>query len=222
MLRSWNGNYYSVLSTCVIQNDVLSVTGTFGAAMAARYEDGTAGNNPKVASIYAPSSYPNTTNHEALTLVEGFRIQSLGTWKTLTTQGTIDYYFNVTNNLFAGLNCLLTPGQVIGVGDLPNSALVYFLQLRSENPMRNGSAAISFGVTRKEHVELKVYDVTGRLVKTLANREFDPAAGSPKGQFTIHWDGTNDDGAKVARGVYFYQLRTPSFVSQKKLAVLNN
>jgi len=26
----------------------------------------------------------------------------------------------------------------------------------------------------------------------------------------------------VARGVYFYQLRTPSFVSQKKLAVLSN
>ena len=81
-------------------------------------------------------------------------------------------------------------------------------------------AAIAFGVTREERVELKVYDVTGRLVKTLANREFDPAQGSPKGQFTIHWDGTSDDGQRVARGVYFYQLRTPSFVSQKKLALL--
>jgi len=217
-----NGNRYSVLSTCLIRNDVLTVAGTFGAAMAAKYADTGTGPNPKIASIYAPSTYPNTTDHEAVTLVEGFRIQSLGTWKTLTSQGSIDYYLNVITNLFQSLNCTLATGQVIGVGDLPNNALVNFLQLRSENPMRSGMAAISFGVTRKEHVELKVYDVTGRLVKTLANREFDPAAGSPKGQFTIHWDGTNDDGAKVARGVYFYQLRTPSFVSQKKLAVLNN
>jgi hypothetical protein len=34
------------------------------------------------------------------------------------------------------------------------------------------------------------------------------------------WDGSGDDGRMVPRGVYFYQLRTPSFVSQKKIAVL--
>jgi flagellar hook capping protein FlgD len=217
-----NGNLYSVSNVCTITNDVLTLVnnGTFVPTMAAKYEDTNVSSNPKISSVYGPSTYPSTTDHESVTLVEGFRITSLGTWKTLTSQGRIDYYFNVITNLFSSLNCLLAPGQVIGVGDLPNNALVNFLALRSENPMRSGMAAISFGVTRKEHVDLKVYDVTGRLVKTLANREFDPAAGTPKGQFTIHWDGTNDDGQKVARGVYFYQLRTPSFVSQKKLAVL--
>jgi hypothetical protein len=214
-----NGNLYSVLSTCVIQNDVLSTVGTFGAVMAARYENGTTGTNPKIASIYAPSSLPGT-DHEALTLVEGFRIQSLGTWKTLTSQGTIDYFSNVITNLFSSLNCLLAPGQVIGVGDGPNNPLVYFLALQSENPMRNGMAAIAFGVTRKERVELKVYDVTGRLVKTLVNREFDPAQGAPAGQFTVHWDGSDDEGRRAPAGIYFYQVRTPSFVGQKKLAVL--
>jgi len=209
-----NGNLYSVLSNCVIQNDVLSTTGTFGAAMAAKYENGTTGTNPKISSIYAPSTYPSTTDHEAVTLVEGFRIQSLGTWKTLTTQGTIDYYYQVISNLFASLNCNLAPGGPVGVGNDPNNALVNFLALRSENPNRGGDAKIAFGITRKERVELKVYDVTGRLVKTLANREF------TAGEHTLFWDGTNDDGQLVSRGVYFYQLRTPSFVSQKKLAVL--
>ena len=104
---------------------------------------------------------------------------------------------------------------------LPRSAAVGlgprdFLALRSENPNRGGDAKIAFGITRKERVELRVYDVTGRLIKTLANREF------AAGEHTLFWDGTNDDGQLVPRGVYFYQLRTPSFVSQKKLAVLRH
>ena len=118
-------------------------------------------------------------------------------------------------NLYAGLNCALT-GSPVSVGENPNNALVNFLALRSENPHRGGDAKITFGITRKERVELKVYDVTGRLVKTLANREF------TAGEHTLYWDGSNEDGRLVPRGVYFYQLRTPSFVSQKKLAVLKH
>jgi flagellar hook assembly protein FlgD len=104
----------------------------------------------------------------------------------------------------------------VSVGENPNNVLMNFLALRSENPFRDGSAKITFGITRKEKVELKVYDVTGRLVKTLANREFSA------GEHALTWDGSNDDGQLVALGVYFYQLRTPSFVSQKKLAVLKH
>jgi hypothetical protein len=211
-----DGSLYSVLSSCVIQNDVLSLTGTFGAQVAARYANGTTGPNPKIASIYAPSTFPGSSDHEQMTLVEGFRIQSLGTWKTLTSHGTISYYHNVITNLYASLNCLLAPGGPLAVGENPNNALVNFLALRSENPHRGGDAKISFGITRKERVELKVYDVTGRLIKTLANREF------TAGEHTLFWDGSNEDGQLVPRGVYFYQLRTPSFVSQKKLAVLRH
>ena len=114
-------------------------------------------------------------------------------------------------------SCTTDPaGAPVGVGDNPNQALVNFLALRSENPFRGGKALITFGITRKEKVELKVYDVAGRLVKTLVNREIEP------GEHKVFWDGTANDGRLVSRGVYFYQLRTPSYVSQKKLAVLQN
>ena len=209
-----DGSRYSVLSNCVIQNDVLSTTGTFGAVMAARYANGTTGANPKIASIYAPSTYPNTADHEQTTLVEGFRIQSLGTWMTLKSPGRINYYYTISSNLFASLNCSIADNYPVGVGDMPNNPLVYYLQLRSENPVRDGRARLAFGVTRREHVELRIYDVTGRAVRTLANREFTP------GEYELVWDGSDDAGRAVARGVYFYQLRTPSFVSQKKLALL--
>jgi hypothetical protein len=118
-------------------------------------------------------------------------------------------------NLWAGLNCTVS-GTPLGVGEDPNNALVNFLALRSENPNRGGDAQIQFGITRQERVELKLYDVTGRLVKTLASREF------AAGEHTVFWDGSDDQGRLVARGVYFYQLRTPTFVSQKKLAVLRH
>ena len=151
-----------------------------------------------------------------ITLVDGWNVLDFGTWMTLTSHGTISYYNNVITNLFASLNCTLASGGPVAVGENPNSALVNFLALRSENPFRDGAAKITFGITKKERVELKVYDVTGRLVKTLANREF------AAGEHNLYWDGSNDDGQLVSRGVYFYQLRTPSFVSQKKLAVLKN
>ena len=41
-------------------------------------------------------------------------------------------------------------------------------------------------------------------------------------QHIVTWDGTSDAGSKVRNGVYFYQLKTNNWVSQKKLAVLAN
>jgi len=207
-----NNNLYSVANRCLGEGlDVLSTTGTFGAAMAARYEDGTAGANPKIASVYAPSSLPGSA-HPMVTIVNGWRISNLGSWKTLSSTGNLAFFANVMTNLFLGL--CQPVAQPVGVGDMPNNPLVYFLQLRSANPIRDGGARIAFGVIKREKVELRLYDVTGRVVRTLANREFDP------GEHEVYWDGTDDNGRPAPLGLYFYQLRNPSFVSQKKLALL--
>ncbi len=210
-----NGSRYSVFNSCQLTVDVLSTVGTIGAVMAAKYADGLPP-NPKISSVYTPSSLPGTA-HAAVTLVEGFEIGNLGTYQTLDSHGLIDYFYNVMTSLFGALNCTLAPGGPVSVGDNPNNALVNFLALRSENPMRSGTARITFSIAKKEMVELKVYDVTGRLVKTLVNRVMDPGKEHP-----AFWDGTNENGQLVPRGVYFYQVRTPSYLSQKKLAVLHN
>lgn len=57
---------------------------------------------------------------------------------------------------------------------------------------------------------IKIYDVAGRLVKPfnhLANQPFKH----------IIWDGTGDDGKKVASGIYFYKLKTPGFSQIRKM-----
>jgi hypothetical protein len=204
---------YGVNNNCFTTNDVLSISsGGLGSIVSMRYPDTGTNPNPKIAGVYTPESGP----HPGITIADGFDIQLMGLPTTLDLIGTNDYMWHVFTNVFGALNCLLAAGQPIGVGDNPNQALVNFLALRSENPFRGGKALITFGITRKEKVELKVYDVAGRLVKTLVNREIEP------GEHKVFWDGSSNDGRLVSRGVYFYQLRTPTYVSQKKLAVLQN
>jgi len=212
------GDTYGVLSSCIITNDVLTLSGTFGATMTAKYEDSGINANPKIAEIYAPSSLPGSSAHPMLTLVDGFRISDLGTRATLQHGGLMLFFWETLVNAFGSINCTVSSGQPVGVGDQPNGsgALVDFLAMGSENPFRRDLAKITFGITRREKVELKVYDVTGRLIRTLANREFDAGA------HDVYWDGSDDAGQSVRRGVYFYQLCTPSYVSQKKLVVLRN
>ena len=170
---------YGVLSSCVVTDDVLTLAGTFGAAMGAKYEDSGTNPNPKIAEVYAPSSLPGTSDHPMLTIVDGFRIQDLGTRATLQHGGLMLYVWEALVNVFGSISCGIVDGPT-GVGDTPNgqAALVNFLALRSEDPYRGDLAKISFGITRKEKVELRLYDVAGRLVRTLANREFTAGAKS--------------------------------------------
>ncbi|HEX4936025.1 MAG TPA: FlgD immunoglobulin-like domain containing protein, partial [Gemmatimonadaceae bacterium] len=49
---------------------------------------------------------------------------------------------------------------------------------------------------------LTIYDVAGRLVTTLVDRDL------PAGRHSATWHGTDEQGRRVATGVYFYQLRS--------------
>ncbi|HEY5133629.1 MAG TPA: beta-propeller fold lactonase family protein, partial [Candidatus Krumholzibacteriaceae bacterium] len=81
------------------------------------------------------------------------------------------------------------------------------------NPF-NPSTAIKFTIAEDRYVTLAVYDVSGRLVKTLVDRNM-------KADFyRVVWDGYNDGGRKVSSGIYFYRLRAGSFVQSHKMILL--
>ena len=84
------------------------------------------------------------------------------------------------------------------------------------NPLRSGEATIEFTLTRADRVEVRVYDVTGRLMRTLADRPFSP------GEHAIRWDGIDDRGQRVPHGVYFTQTRflDSGYRDTRKLVVL--
>ena len=208
------GPTYGVFNPCFIKLDVLTTAAP--GQIAARYEN-IGASTAAIAAVYANEDGAR----DARTYIGGWSIGLLGLYGSGLDGpvGNRRYMAGLMTNIFANCNCK-PAGAPVGIGDDPGahgSAFVNFLNLRSDNPMRSGEARIAFGLAKTEKVEIKVYDVSGRLVRTLANRIF------PGGvEHVVIWNGTNDDGNKVARGVYFYQLRSPSFVSQKKLAVLKN
>lgn len=69
------------------------------------------------------------------------------------------------------------------------------------NPFTSHTA-ILYSLPIESKVSLSIYDVTGRLVKTLVN-EF-----KSSGVYTTTWNGTNNKGEEVKSGVYFYSLKT--------------
>ena len=65
-------------------------------------------------------------------------------------------------------------------------------------------------------LSLKIYDVSGRLVKTLVNQEQPPLQGG----YTATWNGTNNAGGDVSSGVYFCRLATRDYVETRKMVLL--
>jgi hypothetical protein len=63
-------------------------------------------------------------------------------------------------------------------------------------------------------VRLRVFGVTGRLVRTLVSRTVDP------GYHEVRWDGRTDGGRDAASGVYVYRAEIGPAVLQRKLALL--
>ncbi len=81
------------------------------------------------------------------------------------------------------------------------------------NPVRS-SATISFTIPSASNVELKVYDASGRCVRTLVDGNLSAGA------HTVTWDARDDMGKPVANGVYFYRLATGSASASGKMVVV--
>jgi len=84
------------------------------------------------------------------------------------------------------------------------------------NPF-NPTTVINYNVEAGGHVTLKVYDIMGRLVKTLVNDY--KAAGNGSG-YNVVWDGTDNSGSHVSAGLYIYSLQTGNKSMTKKMVLM--
>ncbi len=67
----------------------------------------------------------------------------------------------------------------------------------------NRTTTINFLVARDGDVELKVFDATGRAVRTIVKGSM------PAGSYRAVWNGTDDAGRLLSHGIYFIHLNTP-------------
>ncbi len=95
----------------------------------------------------------------------------------------------------------------------PLRSTVISLGASRPNPMF-GATTIQFELQAAGLVHLNIYDVGGRRVATLANRTMSAGA------HVLRWDGKNRDGARVAQGVYFYELKAGGQQRTRKMVVV--
>lgn len=89
------------------------------------------------------------------------------------------------------------------------------------NPF-NGSTRIGFDLPEASRVQLRIFDVLGREVRTVLEANLSPA---PPDMSFVTWDGTDNAGRPAATGVYFYRLEAygnsgNAFRGTKKLVLL--
>jgi len=82
------------------------------------------------------------------------------------------------------------------------------------NPFNPGTT-ISFTQSKMSQVNIKIFDVTGRLIKTIVRgREFS------RGSHSVYWNGTNQQGKKVGSGIYFVGFSANTFWDMKRMLLL--
>jgi len=78
--------------------------------------------------------------------------------------------------------------------------LVTRLYSPQPNPFRS-ALVVRYSLATEGLVTLRVHDLTGRVVRTLANGATRP------GRYTVNWNGRDDRGRELARGVYFCRMQ---------------
>lgn len=112
-----------------------------------------------------------------------------------------------------GLGCIEWVGPSFA-HDAGSDPPAHSLRQNAPNPF-NPTTTIDFQLQSAGKVNLSIYDVSGRLVRNLADGVL--SAGSHK----LLWDGLDDSGHELASGTYFYQLRVNGeAVGTQKAAIL--
>lgn len=107
---------------------------------------------------------------------------------------------------------------VAGTASVGSNTRGYSIEQNTPNPFALGQDAyttIAFNLGAQENVTLRVYDVLGNVVRTLATGET-----FGMGSHSLKWDGRDNSGNIVANGMYYYQLTTANFVETVKMQVV--
>jgi hypothetical protein len=99
-------------------------------------------------------------------------------------------------------------------GWLPSGDELSYLRQNRPNPF-SPATRIAFAVPREGRVELRIYSVEGKLVRTLMSGE------CPAGSHSAGWDGRDDLGRRVTSGVYFCRLSAPGVSETRKMILVD-
>ncbi len=117
------------------------------------------------------------------------------------------------NGVPANQKIVISESSSTGVGEIATSgtgATEPQLFANAPNPFRE-STSIGYSLPWESEVELRVYDVLGRVVTTLESG----ARGA--GSHTVEWNARDEDGGPVVPGIYFYELSAGGATETRKM-----
>ena len=76
------------------------------------------------------------------------------------------------------------------------------------------STSINVVMAESQNVSLKIYDVTGKLIKTLADSRM------REGDYQIDWNKKDEKGNAVSNGIYILQFNAGSYSDTKRLSII--
>jgi hypothetical protein len=129
--------------------------------------------------------------------------------------GGFNVFFNLsfTNNCQEPGSVRLDPEAAIPGEDGRIGQRKFALGQNSPNPF-NPKTTISFVLAKPGHARLEVFDLRGRLVKTLVDGQLSAA------QHQVDWDGTDLTGQPVSSGQYYYRVSTDEFTQTRKMTLV--
>jgi hypothetical protein len=133
---------------------------------------------------------------------------------TVTLSNTLVYgdpfMIDIENS---GVEAELSSATII-VAEPPPLVTSTTLHQNYPNPFNPGTA-IRFDVAARSPVYLRIYDVGGRVVRTLIN-----GATYEVGEWTIEWDGRNRGGTMAPSGIYFCVFEAAGVSESRKLVIV--
>ena len=108
----------------------------------------------------------------------------------------------------------MTEFDLAGLEIAGDGASAFMLFPSYPNPFGEATT-IRYSLPSAGPVALRVYDVSGRVVKTLVDaRDVGP------GEHAVRWEGDNDSGEGVASGVYFYRIEAGPYAETRRMVLL--
>jgi len=94
--------------------------------------------------------------------------------------------------------------------NVPNKYKLFQNYPNPFNPVTN----ITYSISKSEKVQISIFNTLGQKIATLVNKK------QTTGKHTIKWNARDNQGYKVASGVYYYQIEVDDFIQTKKMLLL--
>lgn len=100
-----------------------------------------------------------------------------------------------------------------GLADVTVPQVFTWEPVAAPNPFTTRTT-IRFALREGRHTGVRIFDASGRLVRTLSDDDY------PPGTHEVTWDGRDDTGSRVASGLYFSQVHAGDVVETRRVLLV--